>query len=109
MLGIILIYFIGKPFYDLALHHDKSRWGFAILGVVAYYVGTFVMGIILGILSPETIETMNNLLLGLIALPLGLLFAWILYKFLENKWSKDSSNDDTDSSVLDGDLNKPNY
>ena len=108
MLGILLIYFIGKPFYDLAMHHDKSRWGFAILGVVTYYAGTFVMGIIIGIVSPETTETMNNLLLGLIALPLGLLFAWLLYKFLENAWSNNSSNDDTDSNILDRNLNNPN-
>lgn len=109
MLSIILIYFIGKPFYDLAENHDKSKWGFAILGVVAYYLGTFVMGIILGILLPETVETMNNLLLAVIALPLGLLAAWMLYKFLENRWSNKSSNDDTDSNILDQDLNKPNY
>jgi hypothetical protein len=109
MLGILLIYFIGKPFYDLAAHYDKSQWGFAILGVVAYYVGTFVMGFVLGILYPETIETMNNLLLGLIALPLGLLFSWLLYKFLENRWSTSSSNNETDSDVLDQNLNNSDH
>src|SRR6185369_9662041 len=101
MLSILLIYFIGKPFYDLALHHDKSRWGFAILGVLTYFVGTFVMGIILGLFAPETIDTMNNFLLTLISLPMGLLFAWLLYKFLQNKWSNSSSNDDTDTNILD--------
>jgi hypothetical protein len=35
MLGLILIYFVGKAFYDLAGLHGKSQWGFAILGIVS--------------------------------------------------------------------------
>ena len=34
MLGIVLWYFIGKSFADLADDYGKSRWGYGILGVV---------------------------------------------------------------------------
>jgi hypothetical protein len=51
MLGLFLLYFIGKSFYELAHEYDKSRWGFAIAGVVAYYFGTFVAGILFYLLD----------------------------------------------------------
>ena len=34
MLGLLLIYFIGKYFYDLAAEFEKNKWLYAILGVV---------------------------------------------------------------------------
>ena len=34
MLGLVLLYWIGKYFYKLAEEYDKSKWGFAILGLV---------------------------------------------------------------------------
>src|SRR5690242_1894849 len=107
MLGLLLIYFIGKYYYNLAGEHGKSQWGFAILGVVTYYVGAFVMGIFLGIFYPDAAETMNNLVLGLIAMPLGILFTWGLYKILENQWGNTAPDDFEDSDVLDRNLNSP--
>ncbi len=44
MLGLFLLYFIGKIFYQLAEAHNKNKWVFAILGVIAYYAGTFLGG-----------------------------------------------------------------
>ncbi|TDN87659.1 hypothetical protein DET49_111107 [Salegentibacter sp. 24] len=37
MLGLLLLYWIGKYHYRLAGEYDKSQWGFTILGIVAYY------------------------------------------------------------------------
>jgi hypothetical protein len=107
MLGLLLIYFIGKYYYELAQQHDKRKWAFAILGVVAYYAGAFVMGIILGIIFPDAVDTMNNLILSLLALPMGLLFTWGLYKILENRWSNPVHDDFDDSDILDRNLNNP--
>ena len=71
---------------------------------VSFYLGTFVTGIILGLLLPDKIETMNDFVLSLIAIPLGLVFAWLFYKILENKWSKIPDNY-TEGDILDQNLN----
>lgn len=108
MLSILFLYYIGKQFYDLAELNNKSKWGFGILGVVSFYAGTFVSGIILALLmSPEAVESMNDLVLGLISIPLGLVFAWIFYKILEHNWSKLQDNY-VEGDILDQNLNNPN-
>jgi len=37
MFGIILIYWVGKYFYQLAIEFNKSKWGYAVLGLATYY------------------------------------------------------------------------
>jgi len=89
MLGIILIYFIGKQFYSLADNYNQNKWLFAILGVVTYYVGTAIGGLILAfseIFFGLAIDWENNLLLSLIALPFGILAVYALYFILKKKW-----------------------
>jgi len=107
MLGIILIYFLGKAFYDLAGIHDKHQWGHAILGVVSYYVGTFIGGIAI-VLSYElflegNIDDLDDFLLGLMAVPFGLLVCWVTYKILERRWNNQVVRDDHED-ILDGGL-----
>jgi hypothetical protein len=106
MLGLFLIYFIWKKYSDLALDHDKSKWGYGLLGIACYYGSTIIVGIIIGIVSVATesnfLEETNDFILGLIALPFGLLSVWGLYKILENKWAKTSI--DSENGTLDGDL-----
>ena len=106
MLGLLLIYFIGKYFYDLTQLHSKSPWPFAILGVVSYYVGTFIGGLVIGIgialFSETPVEEINDWIFNLLAIPFGLLACWGTYKILERNWSKTNivSSDD----ILDSDL-----
>ena len=92
MLGLILIYFIGKKFYDLAQKFGKSEWGFAILGVVTYYAGTFITGIVIALgyefWSTASVDGMSDLALGFIALPFGVLSCVGLYYYLNNLWGK---------------------
>ncbi len=92
MLGLLLIYFIGKWHYELAVQFNKNKWLFAILGVVTYYGGTFLFGIGLGVFALITndmsVLEINDFILGLMALPVGLLCTWGLYKILENNWKK---------------------
>lgn len=105
MIGLVLIYFLGKYFYDLAKKHNKSEWGFAILGVIVYYIGTFIGGLIISlaiVLINGDIDSTNSFFLGLLALPFGVLTAYLLYKLLEKKWGNSTIEQYED--ILDGDL-----
>lgn len=87
MLGIIFLYFIGKYFYTLAEKFDKNKWLYAILGVIVYYVGTFIGGVVLGILDGLLdigFDWDNSLVLGLIALPFGIATAYLFHYILKS-------------------------
>lgn len=93
MLGLILLYWIGKHYSTLAEEHNKSKWGFAILGIVSYYGGilvtSFTAGVFMEILSPGFVDTVNEFLFGIMMIPFGILTCFLLYKFLENKWDRE--------------------
>jgi membrane protein implicated in regulation of membrane protease activity len=105
MLGLLLIYFIGKYFYDLAENNNRNKWLFAILGVAVYYLGTFIFGIALGLIAVITnnpsLLDMNNLVLSLIAIPSGLLFVWIFYAILKRVWKNKRAEQANDSLIDD--------
>lgn len=92
MLGLLLIYFVGKKFYDLAFEYDRSRWGFAIAGVVCYYAFTFICAFVIALFieinSPGYITDSNEIWIGMLGIPFGILACWGLYKILENSWIK---------------------
>lgn len=97
MLGLILLAYIGHKFFDLAKLHKKNEWLFAILGVLIYFVGTFIAGIAMFIFfkvsSPETIARIDetpSYIMDLIALPFGILAAYLSYYFLKKSWEKKS-------------------
>lgn len=99
MLGLVLIYFVGKAFYDLAVKHGKHKWGYSILGVGSYYLGLlgggFLLGIVLMLIGQEQflMET-NEMILGLMAVPVGALCCWGLYVVLKRNWQGQPSKDD---------------
>ena len=102
MLGLILLYFIGKSFYTLAEENNRSRWGFTILGIAIYYIGSFLGGLILGLLTyvfGYYIDFENELLLGFLAFPFGLLAWWVLYTLLKKNWEKNPNT--KNSEILD--------
>lgn len=85
MLGLLLIYFVGKYFYELAHEHDRSRWGFAILGVVVYYVSQLMLGTILVstlVLSGMEMTPGTQLLMNVIAIACGVAGIWLFYFLL---------------------------
>ena len=92
ILGFALLYFIGKYYYNLAAYHNKNKWGFAILGIAAYYAGVFFFGVILGFIlelsSNNSVDDMNSFVLGLIALPFGAGTTALLYHLLKKNWEK---------------------
>ena len=91
MIGLILVYFVGKAFYDLAGIHNKNQQLFAILGVGSYYGSLFIGGIIIAIgyeIFIGSVEEVNETLLGFIALPIGVLSCWGFYRILKSNWEK---------------------
>jgi len=98
MLGLVLLYWIGKYFYKLAEVYNKSPWGFAILGIVVYYGGillfSFIIGMLGEIISPGVLDSLNDTVFGLFMLPFGILSCYLLYKYLENTWKKNNPNPD---------------
>ena len=91
MLGLILIYFIGKKFYDLANQYQQNKWLYAILSIVVYYASGAVFGVILGVLDALLmwgIDWDNNFGINLLGIPIGLLAVYGFYLLLASKWRK---------------------
>ncbi|MCB0689693.1 MAG: hypothetical protein KDC53_24305 [Saprospiraceae bacterium] len=105
MLGLLLVYFIGKKFYELAIEQQKSRWGYAIAGVISYYLGTFIAGILLAIFMElvleRNIEEMDDFAISLLALPFGLAASWAFYLILQKNANTSSP---LNSDVLDEEM-----
>jgi len=106
MLGLLLIYSIGKYFYSLALENGRHAWGYAILGVVTYYGGAllsgFIMGVVAALWAPELIDDVPSFVWDIFALPFGMLACWALYTYLRNAWTKSAPINRPD--VLDSEL-----
>ena len=113
IIGIFLIYFLGKAFYNLAKKAGKStslQWLFAVLGVLSYYVGTFIGGIIvfliIDLFLPQYYELMeNDIAIALIGLVFGIAGCWTFYTVLKNIWNKQERETYIkDDNILDADL-----
>jgi len=102
------MYFVGKAFYELAHEYDKSRWGFAILGVASYYIGLMLGGVLIGIIAeiiaPGFVDETSDILLGLMCVPFGVLACWLTYRILKKNWSKPKV---VETQTLDGGLINP--
>lgn len=91
MLGILLIFFIGKYYYDLAQDHHRNRWLFGVLGIVVYYAGSVIGGLIMRVLDGAfdlEFDWDNQLSLMGIALVSGLSFTVLVYYLLSRYWKK---------------------
>ena len=91
LLGI-LFYLIGRSFFKLAVLHGKNAWGYAIWGVVSYFVGLFLVLIIISIFLTFFISLewrdyyKSALIIGSTAFLLGFIACWFNYRYLKNKW-----------------------
>ncbi len=103
MLGLILLYFIGKSFYDLGVKHEQNAWVWGVLGIVFYYFGAFLVGVAIALAYEfaewGTIDELSDRELGLLAMPFGLLSAFLGYRFLDRHYS--NKKDFSDSDILD--------
>ena len=115
MVGLVVLYLVGKAFYDLAGRNNKSEWLYAILGVGSYYAGLFGGGILIAIgydLFIGSIDEVNDTLLGFLGLPFGVLLCWGYYRLLEGRWEKDgtvpaSAEESLGGHLIDRDSQRP--
>ncbi len=109
MLEVILMGFIGRSFHELAGEYSKNQWLYAILGVVSVYVGLIISGLIMAIgvdiISPGSLDTINETVLGLMAIPFALILTWLFYRYLESSWKKGRIIDNAD--ILDDEFVDP--
>ena len=92
MLGLLLIFFIGKYFYELADKYQKNRWLYAFIGIVVYYAAGALLGIILGVLDfiiGLGIDWENSVGLNLLGIPAGIAADYGLYSLLKKKWESE--------------------
>ena len=103
ILALVLLYLVGKTFYTLAEKHNRNKWLFGFLGIASYYagilIGSFGLGIVLGLTSPETLDTMSDTTATLIAIPIGVVSCWGFYRILKRSWSKLTTK--VDNGTLD--------
>ena len=91
MLLIILLIFVIVVFNNLCQEYKKTKW-FILLGIVAYFAGEFVAGIILGILDGIFligIDWEDTTTMALIGLPSGIISIVIVYFILKHYWNKE--------------------
>lgn len=106
MIGLILVFFAGKFYYDLAKEYGKSKWGYAFIGVASFYIGQ-VIGSFLIYVSMDffgaNLFQYNRLTVSLLVLPLGILTCFLVYKILSKRAFHErtiSSDDVLDDTAL---------
>jgi hypothetical protein len=110
MLGLLFIYFIGNAFYKLAEQHNRSRWGFALLGIATYYgvpvFLAFIAAVFFAALENDFIEAIPEYAWTLISIPIGLGSVYGLYLLLKSQWKKKPASSAPD--ILDAELMNTN-
>ena len=105
MISIILLIIMGRFFYKLAEEYNKSKWGYAILGIVTYYGTSIIYGItyvlIYFMANPNAHEDdISETFLNLTGIPIGIGGAYLLYYFLERNWKR-SKKEEVESINID--------
>ncbi|MEZ4792996.1 MAG: hypothetical protein R2783_05920 [Gelidibacter sp.] len=91
MLEIVIVFLIGKYFYKLAEEFDQSKWLYAVIGVLTYFAGAFIAGVILFFVDLQFdmgVNWENTLLLTLLVLPFAVATCYLLHYLLKRSWSK---------------------
>jgi hypothetical protein len=104
MLGLVLIYWVAKKFYDLADYHNRSQWGYAFMGIGIYFGAQLLFGLFLEIFSPGFIESLDKSAgfgLDLLGMAIGALFWYLALQYFTKKWENqyDSESNNMDSEI----------
>lgn len=92
MLGLVLLYFLGRWLYNLAKKYEKPyKWLYALLAIVVYYAVGIVAVLIIALFAMSDdmfLSEENELLLSLLAIPFGVGGVWLLHFLLKRSWSR---------------------
>jgi hypothetical protein len=100
MLGLLIVYFLGRWVYNLAKKHKKpNSWLYAFLAVGTYYgVGilSVVIFMMLDVISSggDIGSFQNRMIATLVAMPFGAGAVAILHYILKSSWSKEIKADE---------------
>ena len=95
MLALILIFYIGRAFYRLAKKHDRSKWLYAIIGVVTYYVAQFLLQVSIAIYllsGGKNLALGTELVIALIGMLVGAGVVAVFYYILKRIWENNPKN-----------------
>ena len=106
MLGVLLLFFIGRYFYNLAHKYQKNGWLYGFVGIVTYYAGGFAI-VLFYVIVVEFFQwniygSDNEIYMSLLALPFGILSCYLLYHQLERQFQ--GKNHSPKANTLDEEL-----
>ena len=102
MIGILVLIFIGRSFYKLAVDFErKNTWLYPVIGIVSYYGGSILAGIVIAVILTVMNKPIDEATLGLAGIPFGIGICWGLYAILKYNWKKERARS---SEVLDDQL-----
>ncbi len=102
LLIILVLVYVGILFKRLAERHKKNPTAFAVLGIVVFLIGLFSLSFLLGLILAFTgfdLENLNLFVLEIIGYLLGGVTVWLVYFYLNKKWTKNKS--EVDYEVID--------
>lgn len=97
-MALVVLYLIGKPFYNSAAQNDKNKWLFAQFGILVFFIGGALLSSLVTLLlmvaniarSPE-----NETIIAYSTLFAGMFCHWTFKRFLVRHWNKKRDSDDT--------------
>jgi hypothetical protein len=106
MLGLVLIYWVGRKFYDLADYHKRSQWGYTFVGLGIYFGTQLIFGMVLELLNPGLIDGLDKssgLGLDLLGMAIGGLVWYLALQYFTKKWEQqyDSEAYNLDAEIED--------
>ncbi len=102
----VFVYLIGRQFYQLANQYGRNKLGFAIIGVLFYYLSSmlpfllFLMLESLGWRFPPSAMPISYI----IGIPVGLLSIWLFYILIQKKFEQGNPQNSSDD-LLDDSIN----
>lgn len=90
---MLLIYFVWKYFSELTKQYNKENsWMYILLAIIVFF-GSKILGeilIVLGAIGLDmNIDTLSDFAVGLMALPFGIFFTYLLHSYFKKKWARE--------------------
>ena len=90
MLSIIIAIVVARQFMSAAEKFNRTKWLWAVIGVVTFIGSQLLMGVILGLffLSDGDLDVGNSLAINLVGLALGTGIAFLVLYLMKNNAEK---------------------